>query len=228
MKMRNKLFRKIFILFLLFIITGSCYAQKLRLSGYGSYVFDGMYHIYYPDGDFYKGIINQGLQLGIGGEYLVTSNYGVEFNYLKRNTAIFPEDAEHPNRRNNDLRLDYVLVGINAYPQGSSGRLQGYGGMSTGVVIQTSINIMNIPDHPEKNVITKFAWAARLGGICWFSEQVGLKLQAQWLSALQIEHAVVNFDVHRLNGVLAQSSIANQLELGSGFIIKIGKEADKD
>src|SRR5215204_1431312 len=189
MKMRNDLYIKILSLCLLFFVAGFCHAQKLRLNGYGSYVLDGMYHIYYPDGDSYKGTINQGLQLGVGAEYMVSSNYGVELNYLKRYTTVFPEDAVNPDRKNGDLQFNYVLLGINAYPQ-ASGRLQAYGGVSTGVVIQTSYSPVDIPAHPIKNAITKFAWAARLGGIFWLSEQVGLKLQTQWLSALQFGNAV--------------------------------------
>jgi hypothetical protein len=88
--------------------------------------------------------------------------------------------------------------------------------------------MLNSAGHPEENIITKFAWAARLGGIFWLSNQVGLKLQTQWLSALQFENATVNFDVHRLDGAQAQSSIANQFELGSGVIIKLGKLAEND
>ena len=58
MKTTNRLYRDFFFLCLLFIIAGSCQAQKLRLNAYGSYVFDGMYHIHYPDGGLYKGTID--------------------------------------------------------------------------------------------------------------------------------------------------------------------------
>jgi hypothetical protein len=172
--------------------------------------------------------MDQGLQLGLGAEYLVTPSYGVELNYLKRYTTIYPEGTVNPNTRNGDLKLEYVLLGINAYPQRGHGRVEAYGGVSAGAVIQTSFWMLNSAGHPEENIITKFAWAARLGGIFWLSNQVGLKLQTQWLSALQFENATVNFDVHRLDGAQAQSSIANQFELGSGVIIKLGKLAEND
>lgn len=216
-----------FVLCLLCFVAVSCYTQKIRISSYGSYVLDGMYHIYYPDGDFYGGTINHGSQLGLGAEYMVTPNYGVELNCLKRYTTISPEEAANGNPGITALEFNYVLLGLNAYPQSNVGRLQAYGGVSTGVVMQTSFNMVNITNYPAKNVITKFAWAARLGGIFWCSNQVGVKLQTQWLSSLQFQNAAVNFDVHRLNGVVAESSIANQLEFGGGLIVKIGKNAEK-
>ena len=228
MKTTNNFYKEIFFLCVLSIVAVFCQAQRLRLNTYGSYVLEGTYHIYYPDGDSYKGTITQGLQLGLGAEYLVTPSYGVELNYLKRYAGIYPEGTVNPDRRNGSLRFEYVLLGINAYPQRGLSKLEAYGGVSAGAVIQTSCVMLNSAGHPEENVITKFAWAARLGGIFWLSNQVGLKLQTQWLSSLQFENAAVNFDVHRLDGAQAQSSIANQFEIGSGVIIKLGKLAGEN
>jgi len=220
---RNSFYREIFSLCLLLIITGSCLAQKLRLNGYGAYVLDGSYHIYYPNGDFYKGTINHGPQLGFGMEYMVMPRHGVELSYLRQNTSVFPEGPANSGSRSADLRFDYFLVGLNAYPQIRPRRLQPYGGVSAGVIIQTASNMLDITDYPVRHSITKFAWATKLGGIFWLAKQVGIKLQAQWLSALQVQNAAVNFDVHRLNGVQAESAIANQFAFGSGFVVKLGK-----
>ena len=212
-------------MWMLLAIASSVYGQKLRLNSYGSYVFDGSYHIYYENGDYYKGIINPGLQLGFGMEYLVTPNYGVEFSNLRRYTHVFPEGDISSDRRSADLMFNYFLLGINAYPQTHSERLQAFGGASMGVIVQsasgTNSNIMT-------RSITKFAWAAKVGGIFWASSQVGVKLQAQWLSSLQFKNGIVNFDVHGIGNGPVAYTIANQLELGTGFIIKLGKPSDKN
>src|SRR5215218_10344247 len=147
MKMRNNFYREIFSLCLLFIMAGSCHAQKLRLNGYGSYVLDGTYHIYYVNDNFYEGRINHGLQLGLGTEYLVTPNYGIELSYLRRNTNVFPEGAVNSNRVNAALRFHYVLLGINAYQQTCSQKLQVFGGMSTGIIVQTASNTNDIANN---------------------------------------------------------------------------------
>lgn len=223
MKIRSRLYREVFLLCLLFVTTISCLAQKLRFSGYGSYVLDGTYHVYYPGGDFYGGTINHGLQPGLGLEYMVVPKYSVELNYLGQNTSVFPKNDANNGSRNADMRFDYFLVGLNAYPQTRPHRLQAYGGVSAGVIIQTACNMLDISDYRVQHSITKFAWATKLGGIFWVTKQVGIKLQAQWLSALQVQNAEVNFDVHRLNGVPAESSIANQFAFGSGFVVKVGK-----
>src|SRR5438309_515309 len=91
LKMRNNRYRETFSLCLLFIIASACDAQKLRLNGYGGYVLDGTYHIYYVNDNVYEGKMNHGLQLGLGTEYLLTPNYGVELSYLARSTNVFLE-----------------------------------------------------------------------------------------------------------------------------------------
>jgi hypothetical protein len=228
MKMRNNFYREIFSFCLLFVIAGYCHAQKLRVNGYGSYVLDGTYHIYYVNDNLYEGRINHGLQLGLGAEYLVTPNYGIELSYLRRNTNVFPEGTVNSNRVNAALRFQYILLGINAYAQTCSRKLQPFGGMSTGIIVQSALSTNDISNNAINHSITKFAWAARLGGVLCLSSRVGVKLQAQWLSALQFKNGAVNFDVHRPEVGQAEYSIANQFELGGGVIIKVGKAADKE
>src|SRR5215203_5075748 len=162
--MSNSYYKEIFCLCLLLNCAGLGHAQKLRLNGYGSYVLDGMYHIYYENGDVYKGNINHGLQLGLGIEYMVKPSYGVEFNFFRRNTNVFQEAAPVTDRISTDLRFSYFLLGINAYPQ-TSGKIQVFGSGSSGIITQFACRSNSIQDSTGKNSITKFAWAARVGGI---------------------------------------------------------------
>ena len=201
-------------------------AQRLRLNTYGSYVLDGTYHIYYENGDSYEGKINHGLQLGAGAEYMLTKNYGVDFSWLQRCTNVLPQEIMDSDNRQAKLKLNYFLLGLNVYPQTKPSRLQFYGGASAGVIVQnakgSSTPICDNKNHP----LTKFSWAARLGGVCWLSDKVGVKLQTQWLSSLQFKDDIVDFDVHRLAMGPVDFSIVNQLEMGTGIIIKLGKQVD--
>ncbi|HET7896754.1 MAG TPA: hypothetical protein VFL47_03775, partial [Flavisolibacter sp.] len=78
MKKKHNWYRRWCFLFLLLGIAAAGQAQKMRLNLYGSYVLDGTYQIYYKNGDLYNGTMHQGLQLGLGTEYLLSSNFGVE------------------------------------------------------------------------------------------------------------------------------------------------------
>ena len=221
-------FRAIFLHLVCLVMASPASAQKFRLTGYGSYVLDGTYHIYYENGDFYEGKINRGLQLGLGMEYMVAPNYGIEFTSLRMCTNVFPEGVVNFDRSNADLRFNYYLLGLNTYPQTKPTKLQFFGGASAGVIVQSASNRINLSDNTINRTITKFAWAARLGGIGWMSSRVGVKLQTQWLSSLQFQNGIVNFDVHRLGVGPADCSIANQLEIGTGLVVKIGKATSKE
>src|SRR6476620_4436987 len=226
--MRRPYHKTIILLWACVVMTCVVQAQRLRLTGYGSYVMDGTYHIYFGNGDFYEGKINRGLQLGLGMEYMVAPNYGIEFTSLRMCTNVFPEGVANFDRRNADLRFNYFLLGLNTYPQTRPSKLQFFGGASAGVIVQSASNRSDLSDNTINRTITKFAWAARLGGVGWMSSRVGVKLQTQWLSSLQFQNGIVNFDVHRQNVEPADCSIANQLEIGTGLVVKIGKAKGKD
>src|SRR4051812_2197219 len=225
--MSNNCYRPIFIFFILSVAV-VVHAQRIRLNAYGSYVLDGTYHIYYKNGDFYEGNTTRGPQWGFGVEYMASEKYGVEFSCLNRNTKLFHEGTMSNDRRNTDLNLNYFLLGINAYPQSISAKLQSFGGISAGMIKQCGYSTNEFTGNSMNTAMTKFTWAARVGGIYWISCQAGIKLQAQWLSSLQFNNGVTNFDVYGSGFGPVDYSIANQFELGSGLIIKLGKPSDKD
>jgi hypothetical protein len=225
--MNNHFFNLLLLFTVLLAVPNQGQAQKLRLTGYGSYVLDGGYHIYYSSGSSFNGIIKKGLQTGLGLEYMVAPKYGVEFNLLKRNTIVLPASGPGNDRRSPHLGFNYFLLGINAYPQVDQRKLQVFGGVSTGFVIQSVDNTYNINSNAVYHSIAKFVWAGRVGGIIWLNTQVGIKLQAQWLSALQFKESMVNFDVSTLPTGPAEYTIANQFELGTGLIINFARPLSK-
>jgi len=214
--------RSILVFAILFLAV-SVHAQRIRLNAYGSYVLDGTYHIYYQNGDFFEGNTTQGPQWGFGVEYMASPKYGIEFSCLNRNTKIFEEGTMSSDRRNTNLNLNYFLLGINAYPQTVSARLQTFGGLSAGMIMQCGYSTNEFTGNIMNTAMTKFTWAARVGGIYWLSCQAGIKLQAQWLSSLQFNNGITSFDIWGSGVGPVDYSIANQFELGSGLIIKLGK-----
>jgi hypothetical protein len=215
--------RKFILLCFLLAIAGMSHAQNFRISAYSSYVTEGTYHIYYNNSGFYDGHISAGYQGGAGVEYLIEPSYGIEFTALRRNATAFQESGNAIIRRNSGLTLNYLLLGVNVYPQAHDERLQCFGGISSGVVLQEADGSVSNSGNTTNGLITKFAWGARLGGIFWFTSRVGLKIQTQWLSSLQFRKGIVNFDVFRSYVAPSNYSIANQFEMGGGVMVKLGK-----
>ena len=106
--------------------------------------------------------------------------------------------------------------------------MQLFGGVSAGIVTQCAYNSINPVGTEVNRSITRFAWGARVGEILWLTTQVGLKLQAQWLSAIQFNEGAMNVHIEGLSNSPIDHSIANQFELGGGFIVKIGKHQAKN
>ncbi|MFL5739795.1 MAG: hypothetical protein ACJ75B_06230 [Flavisolibacter sp.] len=202
-------------------------AQNLRLNGYGSYVLEGAYHIYYANGDSYQGQINQGMQWGMGLEYMVDPKYGIEFSAFTRNTSVMRHDVSGNNGGHAKLRFNYMLLGVNVYPDVHARKFQSFAGISTGAVVQDAEKISGTGNTINSSVV-KFAWAARLGGIYWLSHRVGIKAITQWLSAIQFSKGVVNFNVNRSDLMPADHSVANQFEIGSGVIVKLGQKKKQE
>ena len=167
--MQNHNYRKVFFFCWFLALAGIADAQRLRLNTYGSYVLDGTYHIYYENGDLYEGKINHGLQLGAGMEYMLGPNYGVDFSWLRRCTNVTPQEMIDNDNRQASLRLNYFLLGLNVYPQTSPSRLQVYGGASAGVIVQTAKGSSTLLCDDKNHPLTKFSWAARLGGVGWIT-----------------------------------------------------------
>ena len=216
-----KSFLKIAFTFFALCMISIAHSQKLRLSGYGSYVLEGTYNIYYENGDYYNGKMKGGKQFGLSAEYLLAPSYGLEFSAFRRNSHVSEEDPA--NRINADLRLTYFLLGLNAYPKIHLQRIQAFGGASLGAVIQNAYNTNTSAGSWVNRTVTKFTWAARLGGLWWLCDRVGLKTQAQWISSLQLRKGSAAFNLSRNNAQPADFSIANQFEVDGGFIIKLGK-----
>ena len=60
-------------------VSNTAYAQGgINLNLYGAYVFDDKFDTYYSSSNYYEGKIKGGFQWGVGVEYMVQPEYGVE------------------------------------------------------------------------------------------------------------------------------------------------------
>src|SRR5688572_14140334 len=80
--------KKIILVTVLALITVYSSAQsKIRLNGYGSYVFDDGFDVVYDLNSYYNGKINAGAMWGAGIEFMTQPYYGVELLYLNRSAT---------------------------------------------------------------------------------------------------------------------------------------------
>jgi len=69
----------------------------------------------------------------------------------------------------------------------------------------------------------KFAWGLRLGGIIWTPGRVGIKLQAQLLSAVQSAGGSVYFGTGGAGAGVSMYSSMYQFGVGGGLVFALGR-----
>jgi len=209
------------ILLALFITTCFAsvnYAQGLRLNGYAGYVFDDQFDNYYSFDSYLRGTIKGGLQWGIGLEYMVHPEYGVELMYYRQDTeAPISYYSGGDRDKTLELGINYILLGGVRYMP-LSDMIEGYGGLMAGVAIYDN----KFPEKGEPNSVTKFAWGLRLGANIWLSDRIGLKLQTQLLSAVQAFGGGFYFGSGGGGVGVTGYSTLWQFGLGGGIVIKVG------
>jgi len=193
-------------------------AQGIRLNGYANYVFDDKFDNYYSSTSYMRGKINGGLQWGVGLEYMVRPEYGVELLYLRQDTEA-PISYYRVTDRDRvlDLGINYIMLGGVRY-QPLNERIEGYGGLMAGMVIYSNKE----PLSGEPDSATKFAWGFRLGANIWATEHIGLKVQTHLLSAVQAFGGSFYFGTGGSGAGVNTYSTMYQFSLGGGVVIKLG------
>ncbi|GAA0879375.1 hypothetical protein GCM10009119_23430 [Algoriphagus jejuensis] len=179
--------KKITMLFVLALIAGTAFSQELRLNTYAGYVFDDKVDSYYSSSSYYEGKIKGGLRWGAGLEYLLPgTTKAFELQYLRQDTnapvTYVDSGILGGNLQSTDFDLSsnwIMLNGTNYFPV--SEVAEPFFGFGIGMAIFDTFN----PDNGNSNGATKFAWALRGGSNFWFSEKVGLRVQASLMSAVQ-------------------------------------------
>lgn len=211
-----------FALLLSTFVSNIAYAQGgINLNLYGAYVFDDKFDTYYTSSQYYEGKIKGGFQWGIGAEYLIQPEYGIELFYLRQDTnaptrynGVFGGDGDV----NLDLAINYILLAPTKHFLSSNEKLEGFASLMGGVVFaDISSNDVSISDDS----VTKFAWGLRIGGIVWASEKVGVRLQAQLLSATQAMGGGFYFGTGGAGAGVSSYSTIYQFGLGGGLVFKV-------
>ena len=214
--------KKIFLSSFLAVIVMAASAQEFRINAYASYVFDDGFGFYNNKDDYYNGQINGGAQLGVGVEYLAQPHYGVELLYFYKNSdapsnfkfgTLTAEKSE-----TFDVTQHYILLAGNSHLKSSNQKLEGYGGFLVGMVISD----VTAPSSGSHASNSNFSWGFRLGGDIWMSPKVGIKLQAQILSATRATGGDLYYGYWGPYSVPDYSTLW-QFGLGGGLTFRLGK-----
>jgi len=209
--------KKLFLIIALTPLSMAVYAQMpIRLNAYGAYVFDDKFDTYYSSTDYIYGKIKGGFMWGVGIEGKVREDYGAELMYFRLDTKAPVETFTNRNRTI-DLAVNYIMLGGVRYLTVSDGKIEPYGGLMLGMAIFDNKK----PQGGEASGATKFAWGARLGTNIWFSERVGIKLQAYILSAVQGAGGGLYIGTGGAGAGVSTYSTLYQFGLGGGLVFKI-------
>ena len=195
--------------------------SKIRLNGYASYVFDDGFDVYSDANSYFNGTINGGLQWGAGVEFLLNPFFSLELLYFNKASdapTTFRFGSLNEKYEVFDVNFNSILLGFNRLQTSSNGKVQGYGGLLVGMLITD----LEVPSTGNSDSHTSFSWGGRMGANIWMSDKIGIKLQAQVLSATKATGGEFYFSYY---GPVVFSTYTTlwQFGLGGGLTFKLGK-----
>lgn len=205
-------------LFVAFVtmVCGTSYAQEFRVNGYTGYTFDDAIDSYYSNTDYFNGTIKGTFRWGGGLEYILRDRYGVELLYLRQDTKAPVRYYDRGEKQTNlDLAANWIMLGGTNYMKVND-IVEPYGGIQAGAVVY---NIKN-PAQNGSYTGTKFAWGLKLGTNLFFSRTVGIKLQADLLSAVQAVGGGLYFGTGGAGTAVSTYSTILQFNLGGGLVFR--------
>jgi hypothetical protein len=194
--------------------------SQTRLNFFSSYVFEDNFDGYHDINNYYSGKVKGGYQWGGSIEFLPQEYAGIELMYLRENTKAptsFKYDTNPLQTEDSNVALNYIMLGGNGYTHNSSGKIEGYGGLMAGIVIAD----VEAPSKNKSNSGTNFAWGAKIGANFWMSDKLGIKLQAQVLSASRVTGGDVYFSWWGPVYLDTYSTLW-QFSLGGGLTFRFG------
>ncbi len=207
-------------LFLVFIISRFANAQEVRLNAYSAYVFNDRIDSYYDANNYYDGTIQGGYQWGLSLEYMVHDARGIELKYLRLDTHA-PLNYYYNGIQYKDFELgmNYILIGGTNYFKAAGGKVEPYVGLAVGLAL---ISIKN-PEPGTDSSKEKFAWNVKAGTNIWITETVGIKLQADLISAVQSAGGGFYFGSGGSGAGISTYSSMYQWSIGGGLTFKFGQ-----
>lgn len=202
-------------------ISLSSFSQALRLNAYGAYSFRDKIDSRFDYNDYYRGTIMDGFQFGGGMEFMADDDYGIELSYQRLNSSAdmyyYKGGDQHTVFK---LGSNFIMAGGNRYFDMKNKMIEPYAGAQLGLVVFSYKN----PDNGNSGTITKFGWGFKTGLNIWATDQVGIKLQAQVLSAVQSLGGGLYIGTGGSGAAVTTNSSIYQFGLGGGIAIKLGKD----
>lgn len=195
-----------------FVTAANAQHSDIRLNGYAIGAFSDKVDSYYSNTDYFNGKINGGLQWGAGIEFKSNKAMGIEFLYNRLNTSSYMTYYNNGVKSGNfDAAINNYMLAVNHYFV-SNEKIEGFGGALAGV---TSFKIGSV-------TATKFGYGFRVGANIWASSKVGIKLQAQLMSAAQSVGGGFYIGTGGTGAGISSYSSFYQFGLGAGLTFKLG------
>ena len=196
-----------------FAMAAKAQHSDIRLNGYTVGAFSDKVDSYYSQTDYFNGTINGGLQWGGGIEIKPNKMMGIEFLYNRLDTKA-PMTYYNNGIKSGtyDAGINNFMLAVNRYFV-SNEKVEAYGSVLAGI---TSFKIGSA-------TATKFGYGFRLGANFWASPRVGLKLQAQLMSAAQSVGGGFYIGTGGTGAGVSSYSSFYQFGLGGGLAFRLGK-----
>ncbi|MEI8074954.1 MAG: porin family protein [Bacteroidota bacterium] len=196
-----------------FVLAANAQHAEIRLNGYTMGTFKDKVDSYYSSTDYFNGTINGGFQWGAGIEIKPNKLSGIEFLYNRLDTKA-PMTYYNGGIKSGtyDAGINNFMLAVNRYFVSTS-KVEGYGSVLAGV---TSFKIGTA-------TATKFGYGFRLGANVWATPKVGLKFQAQLMSASQAVGGGFYFGTGGAGAGVSSYSSFYQFGLGGGLVFKLGQ-----
>ena len=206
----------------LLVLSLQGFSQEIRVNTYGGYVFKDQVDSYYSSSSFFDGQIQDGFRGGLGLEYKVNETGGLELSYLRQDTdsptsyrdnGLFNGEIQFTDF---DLVIDWIMLnGTRYFP--INDQIETYASTGIGMGIFSLTN----PDNNRNGSATKLAWNFRGGTNIWFTENVGIKLQAAFFSAVQSIGGGLYFGSGGTGGGLNTYSSMFQFSFDGGIVLRL-------
>jgi hypothetical protein len=198
------------------------YGQGKRINLYGAYVFDDEVTSSYDSYNYFNGKIIGGFQYGAGLEFMKGDEFGIELLWLGQSTTAptyYNYGYAYEKFTTLNVDLNYAMLGLTQHMQKTGSKVEGFGGLMLGCLFAGAEN----PEDGNSDSAEKFAWGLRLGGNIWASDRVGIKIQAQLLSAVQGAGGSLYFGTGGTGAGVSTYSSMLQFSIGGGLAFNLGK-----
>lgn len=222
--MKTKLFTVIILVLSVFFALNTLSAQSSKINLYSAYTFDDEIEAITNNNNYFNGTIKAGYQWGIGYEYTVHPTYGIELGYFRQDTDFdvnYTTNSDTNASKSFGLGENFIMLSGNKYYPIPKSIVSLYGGLMLGMAIMENKD----PLPGAESSSTNFAWGGRAGMFLNFSENVGLKLHAQLLSAVQSFGGGLYLGTGGVGAGLDTESSMYQFGAGGALVIQFGGKA---